>query len=307
MIATGARLPESGVGQIATSRRIPYLGDELFAPGDRLLRSGGCRFAPVPYPLDSVARRFASGKRLFVSGDRLFEAGDRRNATFHRRGQAGDPPVANPTPQPDQTMSNAVPDSHANRLAFFINLKAKIAADAAALGWNAAKLAAVNALLDPVIANYQTLVDAEDAAAQASAKAAQAFAERNENLNKLIEELRANPGLDDGMREGMQLPKGTGKRDPNKIKPRLKAKADPGHVRISGSKDYADLINIYMRLVGTTAWILVGVRRMKFPFDDQTPLKVAGTPETREYMGRGVIGDDEVGEESDIVQVTFGG
>lgn len=90
-------------------------------------------------------------------------------------------------------------------------------------------------------------------------------------------------------------------------KPWLKATAQPGHVRITGSKDYADLINIYMRLNGTADWTLVGPRRMKLPFDDQTPLKVAGTPENREYMARGVINDQEVGHPSSIVTATYGG
>jgi hypothetical protein len=62
-----------------------------------------------------------------------------------------------------------------------------------------------------------------------------------------------------------------------------------------------------MRLVGAAQWILVGSHRKKFPFDDQTPLKQAGVPEVREYMGRGVINDQEVGQQSDIVQVTFAG
>jgi hypothetical protein len=62
-----------------------------------------------------------------------------------------------------------------------------------------------------------------------------------------------------------------------------------------------------MRLVGTVSWVLVGIRRKKLPFDDQTPLKVAGVPEQREYQAVGVIGDNEVGQPSDIVQVAFGG
>jgi hypothetical protein len=62
-----------------------------------------------------------------------------------------------------------------------------------------------------------------------------------------------------------------------------------------------------MRVAGTAAWTLVGVKRKRFPFDDQTPLKAAGTAEVREYAARGVINDEEVGQMSDIVQATFGG
>ncbi len=95
--------------------------------------------------------------------------------------------------------------------------------------------------------------------------------------------------------------------DPNAIKPKIKAEAFPGSVRITGSKAYAELVNIYTRIGGTTSWRLVGIQRKKFPFDDQTPLKTPGMAETREYAARGVINDEEVGEMSDIVQVAFAG
>ena len=52
---------------------------------------------------------------------------------------------------------------------------------------------------------------------------------------------------------------------------------------------------------------LIGIRRQKFPFDDQTPLPPPGEAETREYQARAVVGDEEVGLPSDIVAVTFAG
>jgi hypothetical protein len=126
-------------------------------------------------------------------------------------------------------------------------------------------------------------------------------------MRALIDQLKTNPKLTDGMGADMRIFTSTTTHNPQDTKTSIKATAQPGHVTITGSKDYADLVDIYMRIAGTTAWVLVGVRRKKFPFDDQTPLKTAGVPETREYMARGVIGDEEVGQQSDIVQVTFGG
>jgi len=200
-----------------------------------------------------------------------------------------------------------IPDSHENRLSFFKTLKAVITTNAGALGWNAAKLALVNAVLDPLIATYQTLVDAEKAVITANANAAQVFTDEKAGLQDLIAELKANPGCTDGMETQMGLVTTSSKPAPADMQPSIKASAQPGFVRISGSKDYADLVNIYMRLAGVAAWTLIGIRRMKFPFDDQTPLKVAGVPEQREYQARAVVGDDEVGLPSDIVAVTFGG
>ena len=120
-------------------------------------------------------------------------------------------------------------------------------------------------------------------------------------------EIKANPGCTDGMARDMGLVKTSSKPVPAAMQPRIKAAAQPGYVRIPGSKDYADLVNIYLRVLGTVPWTLVGSRRQKFPFDDQTPLKTPGVAEQREYQARGIVGDDEVGLPSDIVQVTHAG
>ena len=204
-------------------------------------------------------------------------------------------------------MANIIPDSHDNRLAFFINLKTQLAADATALGWNAAKIAAVEALLDPLIASYQTLVDSENAVVVNNANTAQVFAQEKTALQSLFTEIKANPGCTAGMAKDMGLVTTSSKPAPAAMQPTIKAAAQPGFVRVTGSKDYADLVNIYLRVVGTVPWTLVGIRRQKFPFDDQTPLKTPGVAEQREYQARAVVGDDEVGVPSDIVQVTYAG
>jgi len=53
--------------------------------------------------------------------------------------------------------------------------------------------------------------------------------------------------------------------------------------------------------------LLLVARHSKFPFDDDSPLAVSGTPETREYRAVGVVDDEEIGQPSDIVSVVYGG
>ena len=43
------------------------------------------------------------------------------------------------------------------------------------------------------------------------------------------------------------------------------------------------------------------------PYDDHTPLAVPGVAEVREYQAFGVLHDQQIGQASDIVSVTFGG
>ena len=64
--------------------------------------------------------------------------------------------------------------------------------------------------------------------------------------------------------------------------------------------------NFYSRLKGQTTW-----KKLSFdsnsPYNDYTPLAVAGVPEVREYIAYGVLNDEQIGLPSDIVNVTFGG
>ena len=79
-----------------------------------------------------------------------------------------------------------------------------------------------------------------------------------------------------------------------------------GTRRITYKKLGVDGLNIYVRLKGQTTR-----KKLSFdsnsPYDDHTELAVAVTPEVREYRAIGVLNDEEIGQPSDIVSVTFGG
>ena len=89
-------------------------------------------------------------------------------------------------------------------------------------------------------------------------------------------------------------------------KPGLKAKARVNDVELSFTKKGLDGVNVYARLKGAAQWTFLA-RDTHSPYNDSRPLTNAGVPETGEYMCIGVINDEEVGEESDIVSAVFGG
>lgn len=95
--------------------------------------------------------------------------------------------------------------------------------------------------------------------------------------------------------------------DPETSRPNIDAEAQRGRVKISGNKPGFDAVNIYRRIKGEVTWKLVAVRKRKFPYYDETPLTVAGTPEVREYMAIGVVNDDEIGQMSEIKEVVYAG
>ncbi len=82
--------------------------------------------------------------------------------------------------------------------------------------------------------------------------------------------------------------------------------AYPGYVRNKFKKNGFDAVNMYTRLKGSPISIFLA-RDTNRAYDDHRPLSVINTPETREDMCVGLIGDTEMGLPSDIVSVVFGG
>src|SRR5438105_2990652 len=97
------------------------------------------------------------------------------------------------------------PDSHANRLAFLKQFKTELATDAPSLNLDPALLATMNAMLNALIAKYQTLVDAEAAVAVASADAAGLFLLDEPALRGFFNSLKTNPSCTPGMQQAMGI------------------------------------------------------------------------------------------------------
>lgn len=88
-------------------------------------------------------------------------------------------------------------------------------------------------------------------------------------------------------------------------KAQISAEVMGGFVRIRFKKLGADGVNIYHRLKGSPNWLFLA-RDTKSPYDDHIQLAVANQPEHWEYMAYGVLDDEQIGQQSDIVPVLFG-
>ncbi len=95
--------------------------------------------------------------------------------------------------------------------------------------------------------------------------------------------------------------------------PILEYKVYTGYVRLKFDFHGLEMMNVYCRLKGTTAWVKIAVVSHS-PFDDHRPIfQPAPLPavqllsEAREYMIIGVMDDEEVGNASAIREVVFGG
>jgi hypothetical protein len=75
-----------------------------------------------------------------------------------------------------------------------------------------------------------------------------------------------------------------------------------GQVEIAFNKMLADGVNLYSQRDGDAGFVFLA-RDTWSPYVDNRPLLAAGKPEMRRYMAKFVIGDAEVGYESDSITV----
>ena len=88
--------------------------------------------------------------------------------------------------------------------------------------------------------------------------------------------------------------------------PRLTASRRPGFLRLSCAMNGASAVRIYTRIRGDD-WRVLLEHCEAVTIDDYTPVETAGRDETREYRASAVVGDEEVGEPSEIITVDVSG
>ncbi len=200
-----------------------------------------------------------------------------------------------------------VPDSFQNFYNWATTLTAGVTSHAAEISWDAARVTAFKAKVDPLKDAAKAVLDKQ---AELDALVGKFRMLKDQGLAGIrldINNLKTSPGYNDGIGSALGVLNPSSNFDEATFQPQIKVTVFPGHVRMMGKKLGVDALNLYCRLQGQTAWRLIAGKRSTFPYDDDAPLSVSGTPEVREYMAMGVIGDDEIGLPSDIASVTYSG
>jgi hypothetical protein len=200
-----------------------------------------------------------------------------------------------------------IPPKRSDRYRWYKKLSENVVAEAVKFGGVAADATAMKAQADAMIAK----MDATDAAAGVLDAARQTEAALEKTNDALIRAKVRNwktlPGWVASGSEGVLQLKGSAINfDPNTYKPELKVTLEADVVKVAFTKKGVDGVAIYTRLRGTLGWRKVAMDSVS-PYFDNSPLAQTGVAETREYMGRGVLNDREIGVDSDIVTITFGG
>ena len=94
--------------------------------------------------------------------------------------------------------------------------------------------------------------------------------------------------------------------DPASYKPVIRAAIEAGRIRIDFDKRGVSGLAIYSRLRGAGQWRRLGTDT-RAPFWDSTAPAQAGAAEAREYVARGLKGDEEIGVDSDIISIVHPG
>lgn len=203
-------------------------------------------------------------------------------------------------------MADYVPTTDGALRPWLANLKTNVSTLVTQLEITPARLAKITGWCDSLLA----AMDASDQAKTAWLTASQAKQTQMDTsltgLRGEVAKWKVADGMTDAIAAELQIVGGGAPFNPETYQAQITVQAFSGYVRIKFTKSGADGINLYMRLKGTTGWKFIS-RDTNSPYDDHTPLAVAGQSEVREYQAFGIWGDDQIGIPSDIVTVTFAG
>lgn len=198
-----------------------------------------------------------------------------------------------------------MPDSAQALVNWTTNYLAEIDAIATRIGWPPAQVTALKARLTTLKNAAQAVLDKQKDLESATGQLEQVKEIEVPEIRRDTNNLKSTRGFVDGDGRTLNVLTSGGEFDPDGYKPPLTAVSKPGRVELTAKKNGADAINLYSRIKGQAAFKLLAAKRSRFPFDDTTPPATPGQPEEREYQAIGVLGDDEIGQPSDIVSAIF--
>ena len=204
-------------------------------------------------------------------------------------------------------MPDYIPTRREPRRAWLQNISAKAAAQVVAGGGTAPVATNLTTAADALIAAY---TDADSAKTTYEGKKAVEQSTETEQIaiiRSIMTSLKVLPNWkSSGADAQLQASASGSEIDPGTYKPVISVEMKGGFITMDFKKKGVDALAIYGRLRGTLGWTKLGVDTSS-PYIDGRPLATPGVAEIREYMARGMMDDEEIGLESDIVSIVFGG
>jgi hypothetical protein len=203
-------------------------------------------------------------------------------------------------------MPDFIPPNDGELVSWLTNLKNKLPTIGSAMGVSTGDVASGVTLANNQIA-LQLAVEGKKAeltssvAAKNNGKASNLKALRN-----LITRIKTLPGYNTAIGAELGIVSTGDGFDPLTFKPILTLELHPGFVRVKFTKGRSEGVNIYSRLKGEATWTFLA-RDTHSPYDDHRAAIQTDKADFREYCAFALMDDHEIGVQSDIVSITFGG
>lgn len=198
-----------------------------------------------------------------------------------------------------------VPDSYRNLHDWSAIYSDGVGAVAARIGWPTASLTLLKTQLDNVKAATQAVLDAQHALDTVVGQLVTLKTPALAVIRAETRSLKATHGFTEGDAKALGIHTTSETLNRSTYQPILEAAMRHGYVELMAKKQGADSLNLYWRPEGSATWHLLAAKRVRFPFHDETPIPDGGTLQSREYMAIGVIGDEEIGNPSNIATAVF--
>ena len=205
-----------------------------------------------------------------------------------------------------KNMADFVPTNDGDLKKWTANLKTNVPDLVTQLEITPARLTNITGWCDSLLTAMDGADQAKTAWLTASQNKQTQTATSLTGLRGEIAKWKVADGMTDAIAAELQITGGGTPFNPETYQPQVTATVFSGYVRFKFKKMGADGINLYCRIKGTMGWKFVS-RDTNSPYDDHTPLTVAGQSEVREYQAFGILGDDQIGLPCDIITVTFAG
>jgi len=203
-------------------------------------------------------------------------------------------------------MADFIPRRWGDRVNWLNNVKTKIATHGPTLLLTAGQITAIQNRCTTATTAIQAVTTKENELEAAIAGRTTTIDTEFGALRTEFNALKTNSAMTPAIATDLQIVGTTTPFDPNTFKPELSGSLVGGGIEIRFKKGPTGGVNISTRLRGQTAWTFLA-RDTSSPYLDNRPLAVPTTAEIREYMAYGVVDDAQIGLQSDIVSVTFGG
>jgi hypothetical protein len=195
-----------------------------------------------------------------------------------------------------------IPDSPENLHDWAKNITDNALAQLTGLaGWDAGRINGLISRVGTIRDTATAVMDALLVVEEKLGDLAGAKSTHLESIRQDISNIKTSGGYNPGIGEVLDIVSDAITFDPNTYQPEItRTTSLPGRTVLMTKKRGAESMNVYMRRKGVTTWTLIAAKRVKFPADDDTPPVTPGQAEVREYRVVGVVGDDEIGQPSDM-------